>query len=93
MTRLHSIELICIALKLNEFYFILLNDYSELFEVEEAAAAQSGAGRSNAGKHTALRIRADEESVTLNTVSANLQRLTVTVQDLKAELGEKRHIT
>ena len=62
--------------------------------------AQSGAsaGRSNAGKHTALRIRTEDESVTLNTVSANLQRLTATVQDMKSEIGEMRcaatyHIT
>ena len=50
--------------------------------------SSASAGRSNAGKHTALRIRTEDESITLNTVSANLQQLTATVQDLKAEIGE-----
>ena len=52
---------------------------------------QSSAGRSNAGKHTALRIRTEDESVTLNTVFANLQRLTATVQDIQSEIGEMRY--
>ena len=55
------------------------------------AQSSASAVRSNAGKHTALRIRTEDESVSLNAVSANLQRLTATVQDMKAEIGETRY--